>query len=463
MKQGKGKRVEGRADPQGFEAAARVIAAGGRVPKKFAKARPASAGPTLGAATATAKMTAARRVAFEILTLVAGGKGHSDELLHGVRMEGLSEADKHLATALVMGVLRWQIALDAGWRRFLQRPDQRVAESVALVLRLGAFQLLHMDRIPAHAAISESVEMCRAAGEPHASGMVNAILRKVATAPKPKEPIFETTPAFAQRLGHPLWMVERWVAHYGREAALKICEAGQQEPEAGGLFTPDETLPQIDDGSRLVAEIAAAALPKVEGRTARIWDCCAAPGGKTLVLAARMENTEVLATDVSARRMTQMQARLRRFDFGARVKTEVADAAKLPETAGEFDLILCDVPCSGTGTLGRNPEIRARLRVEELTRQATRQKEILAAALKRLAPGGRLVYSTCSLEPEENEQVIAEAAAGFGRVSLADLLPGVPGLAETGESIVRDGALRTLPGVDRCDGFYAVVLERPAG
>jgi len=149
-----------------MEAAARVLAAGGRVPKKFAKARPASAGPTMGAATASAKITAARRVAFEILTLVAEGKGHSDELLHGVRMEGLSEADKHLATALVMGVLRWQIALDAGWKRFLQRPDQRVPESVALVLRLGAFQLLHMDRVPAHAAISESVEMCRAAGEP---------------------------------------------------------------------------------------------------------------------------------------------------------------------------------------------------------------------------------------------------------------------------------------------------------
>ena len=456
MRQGKGK-----ADDQGLEAAARVIAAGGRVPKKFAKARPVSAGPTMSAATATAKITAARRVAFEILTLVADGKGHSDELLHGTRMEDLSESDKHLTTALVMGVLRWQIALDAGWKRFLQRPDQRVAEPVALVLRLGAFQLLHMDRIPAHAAISESVEMCRAAGEPHASGMVNAILRKVATSPKPKEPIFETTAAFAQRLGHPLWMVERWVTEYGRDAALKICEADQQEPQAGGLFTPDEALPHIDDGSRLVAEIAAAALPKVDGRAARVWDCCAAPGGKTLVLAARTSNAEVLATDVSAKRMTQMQARLRRFNFAVRVKTEVADAGKLPESAGEFDLILCDVPCSGTGTLGRNPEIRARLRPEELTRQAQRQKEILAAALKRLAPGGRLVYSTCSLEPEENEQVVTEAGAGFGRVSVADLLSGLPGLVGTGEAIVRDGALRTLPGVDPCDGFYAVVLQRP--
>jgi 16S rRNA (cytosine967-C5)-methyltransferase len=415
----------------------------------------------MAAATATAKITAARCVAFEILTLVGEGKGHSDELLHGTRMDELSEADKHLATALVMGVLRWQIALDAGWQRFLQRPDQRLAEPIALVLRLGAFQLLHMDRIPAHAAISESVEMCRAAGEPHASGMVNAILRKVATAPKAKEPIFETTAAFAQRLGHPLWMVERWVAEYGREAALKICEAGQQEPASGGLFLADESLPHIDDGSRLVAEIAAAALPKVEGRAARVWDCCAAPGGKTLVLAARTGGAELLATDVSAKRVAQMQARLKRFKFAAEVRTEVADAAKLPDAAGEFDLILCDVPCGGTGTLGRNPEIRARLRPEELTRQAARQKEILAAALQRLAPGGRLVYSTCSLEPEENEQVVSTLSDGFARVSVADLLPGLPGLSVASDGMIRNGALRTLPGVNACDGFYAVVLGRP--
>ena len=461
MKYGKGNGTPRKpADPQGLDAAARVIAAGGRVPKKFAKARPASAGPTMSAATATAKITAARRVAFEVLTLVGEGKGHSDELLHGARMEELSEADSHLATALVMGVLRWQIALDAGWKRFLQRPDQRVAEPVAIVLRLGAFQLLHMDRIPAHAAISEAVEMCRAAGEPHASGMVNAILRKVATAAKPKEPIFETTAAFAQRLGHPLWMVERWVTHYGREAALKICEADQNEPAAGGLFVAEQALPHIDDGSRLVAEIAAAALPKVEGRAARVWDCCAAPGGKTLVLAARTPGAEVLATDVSVKRMAQMQARLRRYPFANQVKTQVADAGKLPEATGQFDLILCDVPCSGTGTLGRNPEIRDRLRPEELTRQAARQVEILAAALKRLAPGGRLVYSTCSLEPEENEQVVAAAAAEYTRVSVEDLLQDLPGLVPHGVNMVRDGALRTLPGTNPCDGFYAVVLER---
>ncbi len=500
--QNTGRRNAG-AKPAPVDAVAKVLAAGGRVPKKFLKARPASAGPTREAAEAQAKVTPARRVAFEILTLVEAGKGHADDLLRGPRMEELSEADRHLATALVMGVLRWQIALDAELRGRLERPEQRLAEPVALALRLGAFQLLHMDRIPAHAALSESVELCRAAGHPHATGMVNAVLRRVAgerskavsglrlvgvpelppsqgrEAGHPHgrdaERIFERTAVFAERLGHPAWLVERWVRTYGRAAALAVCEADQEEPGKGGLFGEgeaevapgaraegDSRLPEIDDGSRLVAELTAAAAlaaaaTGVEGRALRVWDCCAAPGGKTLVLAARLDGAEILATDVSARRLAAMQGRLKRFAYAARVKTAVLDAEKLPENAGEFDLILCDVPCSGTGTLGRNPEIRLRLGEEDLKRQAARQEAILAAALKRLAPGGRLVYSTCSLEPEENEMVVDRVAAGYARVEIAELLGRVPGLALR-EGLVRDGALRTLPGVHPCDGFYAVVL-----
>ena len=441
-------------DVDGLAAAARVIAAGGRVPKKFAKARPVSAGPTMGMADALAKVTPARRAAFEILTRVGEGKGHSDELLHGQLTDALTEADRNLATALVMGVLRWEIALDAQVAKYLERPGQRLAEPVALALRLGAFQLLHMDRIPAHAALSESVELCRAAGQPHATGMVNAILRKVATAKKPGAKVFETTAAFAERLGHPAWLVERWVENYGRDAAMKICEAGQTEPDGGGLFEQEDGLPQVDDGSRLVAEIAAAAAPAGEG--VRVWDCCAAPGGKTLVLAKRLAGAEVLATDVSSRRLGQMEARLRRYKYAGEIKCEVADAGKLPREAGEFDLVLCDVPCSGTGTLARNPEIRMRLKVEELTRQAARQREILGAAMKRVRVGGRLVYSTCSLEPEENERVVdACVGEGWRRVPVDGL-----GVGQVQAGMVKDGALRTLPGVDACDGFYAVVVER---
>ncbi len=155
--------------------------------------------------------------------------------------------------------------------------------------------------------------------------------------------------------------------------------------------------------------------------------------------------------------MGLMQGRLRRVPYASKVTTAVADAAAMAtvgKTAGEFDLILCDVPCSGTGTLGRNPEIRLRLSPDELPRQAARQRDLLAAALRRLAPGGRLVYSTCSLEPEECERVVEAAAAGWRRVPAESLL------REEFAGMVRDGALRTLPGMNPCDGFYAVVLEQ---
>ena len=394
-----------------------------------------------------------------------------------------------------MGVLRWQIALDARLSKLLARPDQRLAEPVALALRMGAFQLLHMDRIPAHAVLNESVELCRAAGQPHAAGMVNAVLRKLAAAQKPGTRIFESTAAFAERLGHPLWLVERWVAAYGREAALAICEYDQREPQAGGMFAarnveekdvlPGEAAPQMDDGSRLVAEIAAAAMPDTGGRVARVWDCCAAPGGKTLMLARRLGVAEILASDVSAKRLALMSARLRRYGYAEGVRTVVADASGSVNAAisakvnsvkndagleGMFDLILCDVPCSGTGTLARNPEIRHRLRPEEFERQAVRQCAILAGALARLAPGGRLVYSTCSLEQEENERVVdaVAAEAGVRRVPLEPLIArlALDGIlsedvaARLTQSALRDGVLRTIPGVHDCDGFYAVVLER---
>ncbi|MGD0799246.1 MAG: transcription antitermination factor NusB [Acidobacteriaceae bacterium] len=452
--------------------------------------RPASAGLTAGAAQAIAKVSAARAAAFEILRLEGEGKGHSDELLHGARTASLSAEDRNLATALVMGVLRWQIALDAQIAGLLKRPGQRLAEPVAIGLRMGAFQLLHMDRIPDHAALSESVELCKAAGEEHAAGMVNAVLRRVAAGRAVAVAVptsqnrdvghparsGETTAEFAERLGHPAWLVERWVGAYGRAAAMAICEYGQREPGRGGLFAADAELAAadavvMDDGSRLVAEIAAAAMPVVEGRAARVWDCCAAPGGKTLVLAKRLGGADILASDVSARRMAQMTARLRRYEYAARVKTAVMDAVEESGDGKErFDLILCDVPCSGTGTLARNPEIRHRLKREEFARQAARQSAILRGALGRLAPGGRLVYATCSLEAEENERVVEAVVAetGMRRVPVG---PMIERLVEAGvlrgevgamlkETAVRDGALRTLPGVHGCDGFFAVVLER---
>jgi 16S rRNA (cytosine967-C5)-methyltransferase len=416
---------------------------------------PGSQNPGLPAVVALKPISPARVAAFEILERVASTTDHSDDLLHGRRLAGLSQADKNLATTLVLGVLRWQLGLDAAIRPWLARPDLVLASPVATALRLGAFQLLHLDRIPAHAALSESVELVKAAGHPHAAGMVNAVLRKVAPAAKAK--VFETTAAFAERLGHPVWLAERWVKNYGRAAALAICEYDQAEPKVGELFGDGGDGPRLDDGSRLVAELAAAVAPGAK----RIWDACAAPGGKTMVLAGRHPEAEVLATDVSARRLEAMAGRMSLA--GVRVRAAVTDATKLAAEEGEFDLILCDVPCSGTGTLARNPEIRHRLEPAEISRQAKRQKEILAAALGRLAVGGTLVYSTCSLEPEENEAVVAAVGAGFEVVALEPVMAELQaaGIVQGGDGLVRGGVLRTLPGSGFVgDGFFAAAFRR---
>jgi 16S rRNA (cytosine967-C5)-methyltransferase len=375
-------------------------------------------------------------------------------LLHGPGMSALSQADRNLATTLVLGVLRWQIGLDALAQPLLQRPDPLDAP-VAIAIRMGAFQLLHLDRIPAHAALSESVELVRAAGHGHAAGMVNAILRKITRMPPTRVPLVETTHALAQRLSHPQWLVERWQKNYGRAAAVAVCEADLREPPQGVLFA-DEAAFAMDDGSRLVAELAAASQTAPQ----RIWDCCAAPGGKTLVLAARHPEAELVASDVNPRRLKGMVDRLK---VGApQVRTIEADAMKLPADEGLFDLILCDVPCSGTGTLSRNPEIKERLQPAELGRQAVRQREILTGALGRLAPGGSLVYSTCSLEPEENDEVVAAVLAkvkGVEQVSLAPVLEKLK--LEKTDGLIKNGVLRTLPGVFLGDGFFAAMFFRP--
>jgi len=232
------------------------------------------------------------------------------------------------------------------------------------------------------------------------------------------------------------------------------------------VFPDDFTVPTVmDDGSRLVAETAAVTVDSPK----RIWDCCAAPGGKTLVLAIRHPEAEVLATDVSPRRLKALVERLEKELPGREIRTLEADASALPVEEGEFDLILCDVPCSGTGTLARNPEIRHHLRPSDLGRQVERQKALLLGALKRLAPGGRLVYSTCSLEPEENERVVEAVLSEASGVGLVAVDSAVEKLRERGaldpgvdlSGCLRDGYLRTLPGANfQGDGFFAAVFER---
>jgi 16S rRNA (cytosine967-C5)-methyltransferase len=437
-----------------------------------------------------AQVSPARNVTFSIL-LTLEKHGHSDTLLRGKSVEALSETDRKLTTALVLGVLRWQIELDGMIRPLLKHPNAKLDAEVLIALRLGAFQLLHMDRIPAHAAIDESVELTKQAGHRFASGMVNAVLRKVARSRG------ERRDADAS-LGHPAWMVERWNGFFGEEATCAICRYGQEQPTlsvrttdglveaevagsgvalgGGELLTAarrvvsgdvantaafrEERIRIQDEASQLIAELVP--------RGKRILDCCAAPGGKTLILGERNPDAEMVACDGSHQRLLELRKRLR--VLGERVQCRLADVTR-PVDESAFDVVLADVPCSGTGTLGRNPEIRHRLRVEDLERQAERQRAILHSALRAVRQGGYVLYSTCSLEPEENERVVAAVLEQSGGAHLVSLEKRIEELRSEGivaeggaERLMRcisgDGALRILPGEFHTDGFYAALIAR---
>ena len=212
-----------------------------------------------------------------------------------------------------------------------------------------------------------------------------------------------------------------------------------------------------DEGSQLVAELA--------GHGENILDCCAAPGGKTAILAERNPKASLLACDVSRRRLDEMRGLLRNTK-AARISYETADASKLSYDK-IFDLVLCDVPCSGTGTIARNPEIRHLLEPTEFPRQHSRQVAILLASMRALKSGGRLVYASCSLEPEENESVIQDCLSGRPEFREVGLEHRVESLAAEGilvagsaDGLLEKGRLRTLPGIHPCDGFFAASIER---
>jgi 16S rRNA (cytosine967-C5)-methyltransferase len=450
----------------------------------------------------TTPLSPARKAAFDILLAVERGQSHSDDLLRGKSVNALSSPDRNLATTLVLGVLRWQIRLDHELQTFLKHPNAKLEPEVQNALRLGAFQLLHLDRIPARAVIDESVELAKQAGHRFASGMVNAVLRKLSVSPHPELPEDSVTElALAQ--AHPIWMVERWVSFFGLESTRAICNHGQRQPvltlrmedpaveneltqaamtlEPGELLTAARTVLSgdvtalaafdvgrirlQDEGSQLVAEIAAANLNQ---HARKILDACAAPGGKTLILAERNPEATIVACESSAPRLEQLRKRL--SQYAGRIECRLADATALQEDS-VFDLALVDVPCSGTGTLGRNPEIRHRLRPEDLPRQAERQRGILRAALRGVRPGGLVVYSTCSLEPEENEQVVAAVLAETLNAHPISIEPCIDALLRESiltssgaerlrQCLAPEGTLRLLPGVFHTDGFFIALIEK---
>jgi 16S rRNA (cytosine967-C5)-methyltransferase len=423
----------------------------------------------------------ARRAAFELLLeLKRKPESHSDVLLRSKRVEALSPLDRNLATTLVMGVLRWQLVLQQRIREVLTRSKGHLADPVQVSLELGALQLLLLDRIPAHAAIFESVELVRQSGNPYAVGLANAVLRKLAQSPKLNEADASAA--------HPSWMVERWVAAYGSEAAAAICRYNQLPPPATIRLSSPEPDPGLqlergsfvasawrvvagdvngtrglrmqDEGSQLIAELA--------GRGTAILDCCAAPGGKTAILAERNPAATITACDINPLRLKAMRALL--AGHPGNISFRALDATELPFKA-EFDLVLCDAPCSGTGTMARNPEIRYRVTVDDFARQHERQVRLVCSAMRCLREGGRLVYSTCSLEGEENEGVVAEALERQRGFRLLPWRPQVRALEGEGvllpgtverlfPSGLPDDFVRLLPGAYQGDGFFAACLTR---
>jgi len=421
----------------------------------------------------------ARVAAAHVLLAVERGTAHSDDQLRSPRVEALSRQDRDLATELVRGTLRWQIALDREIAARLRYPESDMHFGVIIALRLGAYQLLFLDRIPAHAAINESVELAKQSDGMQMAGLTNAVLRRIL---RERDTLrgLRDTPAAA----YPQWMLTRWRARFGTAATDALCAFGQQPApayvrvtgtedtgnlalEPGAFLTNARRMLKVeptnlriqDEASQLIGELAAL------HAGSSILDACAAPGGKTAILAERNPQSSITAMDVSAPRLRIMQ---RRLPWAETVRFVPGDAAMLAPGA-VYDTILCDMPCSGTGTLGRNPEIRHRLNEAAIARQGERQRAILVSALKALKPGGKLLYSTCSLEAEENEQVV-EAIVSMQKgvevqpagpaidVLLAQGVLTVEGHATLHDTALAGPYLRTIPGVHPCDGFFAALL-----
>jgi 16S rRNA (cytosine967-C5)-methyltransferase len=449
----------------------------------------------------------ARAAAFDILLRVERESSYASDLLHSPVHERLSTPDHALATELVMGVLRWRSRLDAEIATASSQPLSKLDLEILIALRLALYQFLWLDRVPQRAALHESVELVIRARKRSAAPFVNAVLRKLSAAPHANNPTSAETASpesLARTLAHPAWLVEHWTREYGLSATRQICHHNQSIPATairlrtptaeeeeqlheegitlapGGLLTSarrvlsgDITKTHAfraghiviqDEASQLVAALVGSTVP---GESAHILDCCAAPGGKTLAIADRNPSAAITAVELHPHRARLLQKRLgtHQSQSAARIQIVTADALHLP-LSRPFDRVLADVPCSGTGTLARNPEIKWRLTVDDLAELPRRQLAILRSALAQVAPKGRLIYSTCSLEKEENENVV-EQALSENSFRLLDCRSELDRLKAAGEltwpdpaSLTRGPYLRTIPGIHPCDGFFAAILER---
>ena len=352
-----------------------------------------------------------RTIAFEVLRKVESGGYASDLLL--THSAALDARDAGLAAEIVFGVLRYRAQLDFLIQHHAGRARKLDIE-VRIALRMGFYQIRYLERVPAHAAVKDSVELVKRAHKSSAAGFVNALLRQAN-----RDPV--AWPTREIELSCPEWLLTRWEAAYGAETAAGIAQAALLEPEKYVRLAPSGDRTQ-DIGSQSIVPLLG-----LEGGQ-RFLDLCAAPGNKTAQ--ALEAGVLTIASDLHFHRLVQLKS--------LTANLVVLDGTRSLPFARPFDRILVDAPCSGTGTLGRNPEIKWRLQPEDLDDLCARQSALLSNALAMLAPGGTLVYSTCSLEPEENEQLVGQALPPANRVART---------------------MQRIPGRDPGDGFYACVIK----
>jgi 16S rRNA (cytosine967-C5)-methyltransferase len=383
--------------------------------------------------------TPARALAFRVLRALADERATLADLLAQPQTQALETRERAFLHELVLGTLRQRGALDFALASCLDRPLARVDPAVRDALRLGAHQILNL-RVPDRAAVSETVDLVRAA-EPRAAGFANAVLRRLGRegAPSPPDPVADPQGWLTSAGSLPAWLAERWIGRLGAATAVARARVLLEPPPASFRLNPrrpeaaarldsagvvaepgsvpdswravsgrpaalhDEgVLYMQDEGSQLVARLAAG--------PGRRLDACAAPGGKALLMAdlAGPAGT-VTAAEARPPRLRSMATLARRWG-AANLRLVAADGLRPPFRA-RFAAVLLDAPCSGLGTLARNPDLRWRAKPADLARQAARQGALLESLLPSVAPGGLLVYSVCSSEPEESDEVVARLLA----------------------------------------------------
>jgi len=440
--------------------------------------------------------SAPRRLALEVFLAWDASRESADVLFAGhPLLARLSERDRDLAAELVRGTFRWRGRLDWLLSHRVRRPLAELEPALLWILRLGLFQAEQLDRIPPHAIVDTSVELAKRFSSRGGAALVNAVLRRsTGGEPPPPEPDAAEDPLghLVARASHPRWLLERWLARYGFRRTLELTAANNRKPSLtlrvasdrvgaedllgdlarqGVAVEPGEYLPDtvrlpggwhplcrdLLESGLVVVQDEAAGMVSYVARPAgglRVLDVCAAPGGKTLHFAALCGDARIVAADLSWRRLAALGPALART--GTPGVHRVAADGRRPATRGGFGRVLVDAPCSNSGVLGRRPDARWRRTGDDVARLAALQGELLDAARAQVGPGGLLLYSTCSLEPEENEDVVArylERHPSDALLPADDVLPA---------EVVRNGFLSTNPAEHRIDGAFAAAI-RPGG